>query len=217
MFVSSVAMVSACAAAPPDVAQPVSPSPAAAPAPPAAASAPQVVIDRARRALSEASLPADAKLASSEPVQWSDSSLGCSQPGMPYLQVITSGYLLRFVERGNTHEVHVAGDAAAICAPTLAGVPKRPMQARSARGFESVIERAREDLAARLSKPVEAVKVTDATPVTWPDGGLGCNLPRNGRDQPLPGYKVWLIVDGEPYVYHTDSSAVFACPPIERE
>jgi hypothetical protein len=28
-------------------------------------------------------------------VEWPDSSLGCPQPGMDYLQVITPGYLIR--------------------------------------------------------------------------------------------------------------------------
>lgn len=214
---SSVALVSACAAAPPEAAQPPPPVSAVKPIPPETGSAPQVVIDRARRALREAGLPADAKLASSEPVQWSDSSLGCAQPGMQYLHVITSGYALRFVDRGNTHEVHVAGDAAAICAPSLAGFPKRPLQARSARALEQIVDNARADLAARLGLPVENVKLQGAEAVTWPDGGLGCDLPRKERGAPVAGYKLALSTGVEHYTYHTDLNAVYACPPIERE
>lgn len=217
LIVSSIAVVSACAAAPPDVAQPIAPSPAVATVRPATGSAPQVVIDRARRALREAGLPADAKLAYSEATQWNDSSLGCAQPGMQYLQVITSGYALRFVDRGNTHEVHVAGEQAVICALSLAGAPKRPGQARSARGLEQLVERAREDLAHRLGLAVETVKLLDAQTIMWPDGGLGCNFPRNERGAPVAGYQLLLSAGVERYAYHTDLNAAYACPPIERE
>lgn len=178
---------------------------------------PQVVLDRARRALREAGLPAEATLAHSEPTQWNDSSLGCAQPGMQYLQVITSGYVLRFVDRGNTHEVHVAGDAAVICALQLAGAPKRPGQARKARELEQLINTARADLASRLELPVEKVTLEGAEPTTWQDGGLGCNFARNERTGPVPGYKLVLNTGVEQYTYHTDANAAYACPPIERE
>ena len=39
-------------------------------------------------------------------VEWSDSSLGCPQPGMGYLQVITPGYLILLEVNGQTYEYH---------------------------------------------------------------------------------------------------------------
>ena len=39
-------------------------------------------------------------------VEWSDSSLGCPQPGMDYLQVITPGYLIRLEAGGQEYEYH---------------------------------------------------------------------------------------------------------------
>ena len=39
-------------------------------------------------------------------VEWSDSSLGCPQPGMDYLQVITPGYLIRLEAAGQEYEYH---------------------------------------------------------------------------------------------------------------
>jgi hypothetical protein len=39
-------------------------------------------------------------------VEWSDSSLGCPQPGMDYLQVITPGYLILLEVNAQTYEYH---------------------------------------------------------------------------------------------------------------
>ncbi len=38
--------------------------------------------------------------------EWSDSRLGCPQPGMSYLQVITPGYQMIFQANGQTYEYH---------------------------------------------------------------------------------------------------------------
>jgi hypothetical protein len=47
----------------------------------------------------------------SEPVEWSDSSLGCPQPDMFYLQVITPGYRIVLDVSGHKYEYHSNRDA----------------------------------------------------------------------------------------------------------
>ncbi|MEZ4619795.1 MAG: YbaY family lipoprotein [Caldilineaceae bacterium] len=48
-----------------------------------------------------------------EAVEWPDSSLGCPEAGMMYMQVITPGYRITFVDdSGMTYEVHTGSDAA---------------------------------------------------------------------------------------------------------
>ena len=44
-------------------------------------------------------------------VEWNDSSLGCPQPGMEYLQVITPGYLIKLETSGNLYEYHSNRDS----------------------------------------------------------------------------------------------------------
>ena len=48
---------------------------------------------------------------------WSDSSLGCPQPGMFYAQVITPGYLVVVSGAGRTLEYHTdsSGDSVVMC------------------------------------------------------------------------------------------------------
>lgn len=41
-----------------------------------------------------------------EEVEWSDSSLGCPQPDMMYMQVITPGYRVTLEQGGQQYTVH---------------------------------------------------------------------------------------------------------------
>ncbi len=49
-------------------------------------------------------------LESREPVEWSDGSLGCPEPGMMYTQAIVPGYKLTFSDGSRTYEVHTDED-----------------------------------------------------------------------------------------------------------
>ena len=46
------------------------------------------------------------QLVSVEPVEWSDASLGCPEPGMMYAQVITPGFLIMIEAEGEEYEYH---------------------------------------------------------------------------------------------------------------
>jgi hypothetical protein len=54
-------------------------------------------------------------LLSAEAVQWRDSSLGCPQPGMNYLMVITPGYLIKLEAGGAIYEYHASASRAVYC------------------------------------------------------------------------------------------------------
>ncbi|WP_026369159.1 hypothetical protein [Kallotenue papyrolyticum] len=51
------------------------------------------------------------QVVSAEAVEWPDSSLGCPQPGMMYMQVITPGYRLELSDGTRRYEVHTDRDA----------------------------------------------------------------------------------------------------------
>jgi len=53
--------------------------------------------------------PEAIQLVSVEPVEWSDASLGCPQPGMMYAQVITPGYRVVLEAEGQEYEYHSGG------------------------------------------------------------------------------------------------------------
>jgi hypothetical protein len=74
-------------------------------------------IDEAKQDLSRRSGLAVGQihLQSVETVQWRDSSLGCPQPGMHYLMVITPGYLIKLEAGGKVYEYHASGQRAIYC------------------------------------------------------------------------------------------------------
>jgi len=58
---------------------------------------------------------AELKVVSDDAVDFSDSSLGCPQPGMSYLQVITPGHKVVVDYAGQMYDVRVSGGRAFIC------------------------------------------------------------------------------------------------------
>ena len=48
-------------------------------------------------------------------VEWPDSSVGCPQPGMDYLQVITPGRLIILEVGGTRYEYHAGAGAPFLC------------------------------------------------------------------------------------------------------
>ena len=71
-----------------------------------------------RRDLAQRLMLAEAQitLVRAEAVDWPDSSLGCPQPGMMYLQVVTPGYRLVLAAGGVSTEYHTdAGGRFVVC------------------------------------------------------------------------------------------------------
>jgi hypothetical protein len=60
--------------------------------------------------------PEAIQLVSVEGVEWSDTSLGCPQPGMMYAQVITPGFRVMLEAGGQTYEYHTdTGNYVVLC------------------------------------------------------------------------------------------------------
>lgn len=153
-----------------------------------------------------------------EPVEWRDSSLGCPQPGMEYLQVITPGYLGIIRHRsGTTHRVHMTAGGGFVCEARpekAAAKGPSPLPTFSRSQLEAL---ARADLADRLAVPGDEVSLIGTRPVEWPDATLGCA--RTDATTPSAATKGFVITlghRGREYTYHADLRQVIPCPPIER-
>ncbi|MBA3563830.1 MAG: hypothetical protein H0W33_07460 [Gammaproteobacteria bacterium] len=152
-----------------------------------------------------------------EPVDWRDSSLGCPQPGMNYMQVITPGHSALVRHAGKIYRVHMANGRGFICERRLEKdvAPKLPLRelTLSQAQLEAL---ARADLARRLGVRNEAISIRQTQPVVWQDAGLGCSVP----DAPAAGaaskgYVITLAHKGRAYEYRADLRRVIPCPPIE--
>jgi hypothetical protein len=152
-----------------------------------------------------------------EPVDWRDSSLGCPQPGMEYLQVITPGHIavVRHAS-GSVHRVHMSGGGGFVCEerPEKAAT-KGPL--RLPTFSQSQLEAlARADLAYRLGAKADEVSVIRTRPVEWPDATLGCAKAQAASGSGAStGFVITLARRGREYTYHADLRQVIPCPPIE--
>lgn len=75
-------------------------------------------------------------------------------------------------------------------------------------GLPALIERARANLAQRLSIPASQIKVMETKEVFWPDNSLGCPQPGIAYAQiPVPGYVILLMHAGSAFEYHASIHA----------
>ena len=77
-------------------------------------------------------------------------------------------------------------------------------------GLQDLIEKAKEDLAQRLSISVTQIGLIDATEMEWSDSSLDCPQPGMEYLQVItPGYRIVLQVNNRLYEYHTNRDAYF--------
>jgi hypothetical protein len=81
-------------------------------------------------------------------------------------------------------------------------------------GLQGLIEKAKKDLAKRLSVAATEISVAQAGEVVWPDSSLGCPQEGMAYAQVLtPGYLVILEYANSKYGYHAGRGGeVFYCP-----
>ncbi len=178
----------------------------------------QAAIDRARQALETRHEWIDGLTVESiKEFQWPDSSLGCRKPGVSYMQVITSGYAVRFTGHDDVHrEVHVAGNRTAVCGALVGGTLKSATPRVPLRNLDAMIEKARADLAMRLGGTAEEVKLMGWLPLRLPARVLRCEVPKgDAGESVVSGYRIELAHKGRNYTYQSDMQTVTACPHIE--
>ena len=96
----------------------------------------------------------------------------------------------------------------------------QPLPTPATSGLQTLIEKAKSDLAQRLSVATDQINLIEATAVVWPDSSLGC--PQEGMvyAQVLtPGFLILLEHAGNISEYHTSSGTeIVTCenpsPPV---
>lgn len=84
---------------------------------------------------------------------------------------------------------------------------------------DALVEFARQDLAGRLSVPIDSIRLVEAGSVTWPSSAIGCPRPGMGYAQVLvPGSLIVLQVGKDRFAYHAGSGREpFYCPADRAE
>jgi hypothetical protein len=153
----------------------------------------------------------DVTLVSNQEREFSDSSLGCPEPGISYLQALTQGQQVIVEADGRRFDIRVSGGHAKIChrqkSRKNSGNPSPGTQA------SALIDLARRDLAGFLQTDVKQIAVLQVRPF---DAGMpiaGCAPDcKDSKDQ--CGYMIGLFHDGRRYEYHANQNKVEPCPPI---
>ena len=126
---------------------------------------------------------------------WPDTSLGCPQPGMMYAQVLVPGYRILLRVGGQEFEYHSDRKGRTVyCSRNVVG----------SAGLPPVVERAREDLARRLTCTRTEVSVVEAPYVEWPSTMFPRPEDIRVPVQTTPGYRPVFRCDGKEYAYRTD-------------
>jgi hypothetical protein len=89
-------------------------------------------------------------------------------------------------------------------------------------GLPPLIEKAKADLAQRLSIPAAQINTIETQEVFWPDASLGCPQPGLTYTQAeIPGYLIILEFNGDKFEYHANiHNYVVYCenptPPLQE-
>jgi len=109
-------------------------------------------------------------------------------------------------------------------APQEPGTPSPSITSQPAEGnatqmthpVEKYVSLSKKDLAERLQIDREKILLVKTAEMLWLNAALGC--PRPGKVYPtgrVPGFQIWLEVEGTQYIYNTDfNDSVILCPEL---
>lgn len=148
--------------------------------------------------------PATIDVVSVKEQEWSDTSLGCPQPGMAYAEVITPGYLVVLRAAGKQYHVHTdkAGRAVVCDNPGKDAGTGSEGNVEDADQKAAVTAARRVVMQAASPKEMEVVSVEERE---WSDSSIGCPKPGMSYLQVItPGYLIVIRADGKEHNVHTD-------------
>lgn len=94
-----------------------------------------------------------------------------------------------------------------------------PTEMLSTPPVEKFVTLSKKDLASRLSVEVDKITLVKSVEKLWLNAALGCPRPgqfyAQGR---VPGFQIWLEVEGTEYIYNTDfNGTVILCPELNPD
>jgi hypothetical protein len=176
--------------------------------------------EAARQAFAEESGAdaADISIVDVEPVTWSDSSLGCGEPGMSYLQVLTPGYKVTLELEGRRAVYHTdrATDyrppTVVRCDKALRSGPFEPVKPPRLDDMAApAVEAARVDLESRVAEgtelTLEDLQISDVTDLVCDDSSVV--TPGAGPAKVI--LEIQLRAGDDVHVYRAWSDEVLYC------
>ena len=187
---------------------PISVLPTPAPLSPAAQDVAETLKEKVAQDVGVA--PEELEAIAAEEVQWSDTSLGCPEPGMVYAQVIVPGWRVVFRgPSGETYDVHTdeTQERWVICDQEQKGKSPATPGPITPGESSSAVQAAVRMLGESLGVSRQEIDIVEVEYVQWRNSCLGCGGPEESCLMVItPGYRVVLKSGGEQYEIHTDAS-----------
>lgn len=148
---------------------------------------------------------------SAEPVQWPDSSLGCPQPGMNYMQMITPGYRVSVLDtsNGKTYSVHIGAGRAIVCDKSANKGARAEKNLRFGKRWQQSQE-AQKLLAARLSVEQSKIRIVGVRQVQTNTVDPRCTQESTSKQTQL----IELSFNNQAYRYGVIDNHLTACDQI---
>jgi hypothetical protein len=153
-----------------------------------------------------------------EAVTWPDASLGCPEPGMVYIQILSPGYHVELGVKGSVYVYHTDQEGNAIqCIESDSKTPSESAPVIES-GLEALITQAAEMLAQKLDIQTTQIELLEARSIVWSDASLGCPGPDESYIQvPKEGALIRLRAQGIEYSYHVgEGRGLFLCEQPEQ-
>ena len=100
--------------------------------------------------------------------------------------------------------------------PLQSGQTLEPTEMPSTPNVEKFVALTKENLAKRLGIELDKISLVKTAEKLWLNSAIGC--PRPGVFYPtgrVPGFQIWLDVEGTEYIYNTDfNGTVILCPEL---
>jgi hypothetical protein len=158
-------------------------------------------------------------------VDWRDSSIGCPEPDMGYLTVITPGYWIVLKVGAQEYYYHADTLGRLIHCPEEWSTPPSdwarespPLIIQPKPGapdtMDKLLDLVKGDLSRRIGAARDQINVVETQRVQWPDSSLGCPEPGMAYLMVItPGYRIVLEAGGQEHYYHTNDNDYFVyCP-----
>ena len=141
-------------------------------------------------------------------VEWSDSSLGCPEPGKMYSQVITPGYRIMLKSGDMTYEYHAnQGDRVVYCGPDAGLALGKPLDFEE---VQVVISKIMQDLS--TTKGVEFSDITVSEVQLVDDSSMQVKCSVAGKFDPSKNVlQIILTVKDALYVYQSQGAEFLLC------
>ncbi|PCJ46351.1 MAG: hypothetical protein COA74_13885 [Gammaproteobacteria bacterium] len=150
------------------------------------------------------------KLGKVQAVTWPDSSLGCAQAGMDYLQVQIEGYRIQLYAKTVDYRVHVGNGRGIVCAGKMNDNHQTKQIEYGL--LVKAIQKSQQQLMLKLQLPKTAIQLSHTESIQWSNVIKQCGtIDKKSFLPDTQGYLIAFKNRGKIFNYFSDGNKVVDC------